>query len=333
MADAANVQLDKIETITLLLQLADTYTKDRIIPGIATFTTNLSYVRSGLLDKLGTIVFSAIMQQSENVQIDFQALATFAATLSTFFVGDAQGEVSGFITFATSLTQNNVGIRTRNPSIEFTSLLDLLRIGGLDLNESITISAILGEDQTVNLTQEGLVTFAAYFNKLIENQVDYRPSIDFDLQAIETSSANKNTLASILLGIENNLIVDGNRTIPAIVNYGLSQSLDTEIRLIAEGTVTLTAQMQQSSALQMLGQLGITFGHLLGLSALSGADRSESIAFGTVTSLSVDGFVIQFEVTTPDGRTFKVYFEDRITIVDEENRVIKVYKKPDITIN
>ena len=162
-----------------------------------------------------------------------------------------------------------------------------------------------------------------------------RPSIDFDLQVLETSAGNKNTLASMLIDLEAGLLEYPTKTVPGLLELAINTDATTEIRLTAEGRIVLPVQLTESTILQLLAQKGITFGHILGLSSFSGAVKDGNISFGTIQDFSVDGFVIQFTIVTPDGRTIKIYFEDRTIIVDEEDREIKVYRdfRSDHTIN
>jgi hypothetical protein len=84
--------------------------------------------------------------------------------------------------------------------------------------------------------------------------------------------------------------------------------------------------MEQSTVLQLLGQSGITFGHLLGLASISGADLGAIASFGTIQSVSVQGNVIEYTFLTPDERVFKIQFEDRTTLIDLEDRLIKIFE-------
>ena len=332
LAESSDIQLDKLETVLLLTQLGSAYSNAKVVSSSMLFNAEFTQAQTNLLTKLLSMVFVNSLNYINTVQIDFNTLVQFGAILSDFYVGDGQGVISGLITFALNLGSQNVGISNLFENISFDSIADLVALGGRSFLDSISISVQLDQLPTVNLTQSGQVTFVTNLSKILGSTRDLRPSINFDLQALEGSTASKNTLASILLGMESSLAQSSTRSVPALISYGLTNDLETTLQMTLEGTVTLSTELAQSPALQMLGQIGITFGHLIGLSALSSADFAESIAFGTVTDFMADGFVVVFTVTTPDGRKLKVYFEDRITIIDEENRILKVFKDPSTTI-
>ena len=65
----------------------------------------------------------------------------------------------------------------------------------------------------------------------------------------------------------------------------------------------------------------------MGLSTLSRANLVESISFGTVSDLNSTGFVLEFIITLPGGRSQKIYFEDRTVKIFEDTRLIKVFNE------
>lgn len=321
-----NYALTTPETILLTVLLLDTYSNTKTVPTSTFFDITVQQTQANLLTKVTAAVFSAALSMAQVGQADFNALINFAQTLSTLFIGDTQGTLTGLMTFAVNMSQQHTSLGAYLGNVQFNSILELLQIGGLVLTDQLTITAQLGQDQSYNLTREGLVTFQSFYNKQIGVEAIMRPSLDFNLQLLDTSASNKNTLASMLLDLEAGLIANASRTVPGLVDFALTQNYETDIHLIADGRVTLSSQLAESAALQMLGQKGITFGHLLGLSAFANANLGSAISFGTVQGLSVQGFVLQFTIVTPDHRKLKIYIEDRTLIVSEEGREIIIYR-------
>ena len=85
------------------------------------------------------------------------------------------------------------------------------------VNENIDVY----DEYTNELTIEGFVTLQSFYSKILDTQLEMRPSLDFDLQLLDTSTANKNTLASILLDMETSLIANASRTLPGLIQFAL----------------------------------------------------------------------------------------------------------------
>jgi hypothetical protein len=110
------------------------------------------------------------------------------------------------------------------------------------------------------------------------------------------------------------------------MGFGVDASIITEIRLIAEGNLSFTSIMDETEAKQLLGQSGITFGHIQGLASLGSADLGADISFGTIQDVQAAGFVLQFTIVSPSGRTYKIYIEDRTVEVTDGSRISNVNK-------
>lgn len=333
-AQDQQITLTKDETLALEIILNESYTNITDITKAITFNTELAKLPQAVAGQLAEIIFNANMNKNISVQTEMSTLATFGSILAAILEGAISGTIDADIAFALEIAKGETVLSTLLPGITFSNNLNISGIANKDFLQAITFQAQLGEAGIFNLSKEGLANFRVDVIDTLGTRLDYAPSLDFNLEAIEASATNKNILAQMLLDIEPSLLSDRTKSIPGLINYGITQDdLQTELRVIAEGVITMSTAMQESSVLQSLKQTGITFGHILGLSALSSADFVESISFGTVQNLEVEEFLLKFEVVTPDGRVLKVYFEDRITIVDEENRILKVYKDPTNTIN
>ena len=108
------------------------------------------------------------------------------------------------------------------------------------------------------------------------------------------------------------------------ISLALQASTDTAIKLVADGQVTLSTQMATVISKQLDKQPNITFGHLLGLASINGADLGADITFCTIQEMQVNEFLLEFTIITPRNRILKVYVEDRTTIIDELDRTIIV---------
>ena len=326
-----NINLTAAESVLLTVQLLDLYSNTKTTPLSTTFDAQFQQTQTNLLNKIVSATFTKALSLVTTGQVDFKSVIDFSAILATIFTGDAAGTASGAVTFGLNLREDNVSLATYTRGINFQSTLDLLALGGLTLTDSLNFTATFDNQFTTDLSLEGFVSLQSFYSKHVNVQQELRPSLDFDLQLLDTSIANKNTLASMLLNMEASLINNASRTLPGLIEFAIQNDIQTDIHLVADGRITMTAEMAQSPVVQLLGQRGITIGHILGLSSFSGAVKDANISFGTIQDFSTDGFVIQFTIVTPDGRRIKIYFEDRTLIVDEEDREIKVY--PDFRSN
>jgi hypothetical protein len=216
--------------------------------------------------------------------------------------------------------QDQTKLTIANRTIDFNALMSQDGIGAL-LNKilgSVEFDVEFSDQRDINVDLNNFITFNTYLDKIETTNIDYVPSINFDFQALTASTNNKNTLASILLDFDNALNAAGTTGIAAFISYALQQDYITDIKLVAQGNLELTAELAESNTLQQILGTGIQFGHLMGLSAISRADFADLISFGTVTDISVSGINLGIEITLPDDRTCKIYFEDRLLITYPE---------------
>jgi len=332
-AQNQQVTVDYFEVLTVLLSLSDISNAFKDISGSSIFNVNLSQNQVNTLIKVLTAAFITTYNMVETGQVDAVALSTVALTLINILEGDQQGFVSGFLDFAVSLVQNNINTKTSFSSIDINTLLSQLNSAGKSFTAPISFNLTTQEVFDLDLIREGIIQFNTNYYKTSTNNKIARPSFSMDLTLLDINKADRNTLAQLLLGLNNSLSVRGDKILEAITNYAFSLGINIAYHILLSGTITLSTTFAKTDIVQLLGQANITFGHLLGLAALSGALRDANIQYSTITNISFNGFTIAFELITPDNRVFTVYFEDRTIIVKEEDRVITIFGKRDQTIN
>jgi hypothetical protein len=320
MSDELAVQLTKEEILLLSLQLSDIYSNTGSLLSSTVFNVEMQQLQNNLVNKLLTMSFISVLNYVPTNTVDFNTIANFASILTTNFFGDTTGAETGLLTFAVQLAQNNVVLNNKFPSLSFANLLNFESLAGISILDNLEFSVQLDDTVDINLTKEGLVSLQTFFQKTIETNIDYRPSVDFDIQAIQTSIANKNTLASLLLNVDAGLTINNYKVLPSFINYIIEQDIQSTINLTATGEITLPVELEDSITLQLLAQSGITFGHLLSLATLTGSDFYEAINFGIIQDITVEGFVLRINIITPKGRTLTIIFEDRTVLVHKETR-------------
>ena len=326
VAKDVNIQVDYFETFALLLNISQSSANLKSTNALTTFNNSLSIEQINQLHKLLSIALVSNLQVTPTNQADLNSTIAIAGQLSTFLFAETQGLLESFITFSSNVTQNSLSIKQTAESTNFQTLLEQLSSGARDFSASTELELRLDDSSTVNLGRQGIASFNTTFLKTATNNIIGRPSLTIDMTVADLSNADKETLAEILLGMQAEVGYFGAREISALTLYGLNNGLDTSINLIAEGQVTFSTALIETGITQLLGQAGITFGQVVGLASLGSALIDADISLGSIVGASNDGFVIQFTIVTPDGRRFKVYLEDRIIIVNEENRVIAVYE-------
>jgi hypothetical protein len=326
VAKNVNIQVDYFETFALLLNISQSSANLKSTNALTTFNNTLSIEQVNQLHKLLSIALVNNLQVTPTNQADLNSTIAIAGQLSTFLISETLGSIESFITFSSTVEQNSLSIKQTSESTNFQTLLEQLNSGSRDLLVSTELEITLDDLSSVNLGRQGIANFNTTFLKLADNNIIGRPSLTIDMTVADLSSADKETLTEILLGMQAEVGYFGAREISALTLYGLNNGLDTSINLTAEGQVTFSTALIETGITQLLGQAGITFGQVVGLASLGSALRDADISLGSIVGASNDGFVIQFTIVTPGGRRFKVYLEDRITIVNEENRVIAVYE-------
>lgn len=333
LSESVNVKADYVETLTLLINLSQVSTSLKSVSGLTNLDINLSTSQLNQLYKILTVAFISNLSTTPTNKADLNTTINLAATLSEFLIAETTGNLQAFATFAANVSHESLNLKQTFEAVTFQALLDELSTGSRSFLATAQLDLTLDDASTVNLTRDGIVSFNTIFTELAGNTMVGRPTMSIDMTLADLSSTQKQTLAQILLGMQAQTSYIGAKEVAGLVLYGLNNGLDTSVSLTAEGQVTFTTQLIQTGIPQLLGQAGITFGQLVGLASLGSALRDANIDVGIITDVSTSGFVIQFSLVTPEGRILKVYLEDRITIVDEENRVIKIWDRPGITVN
>jgi hypothetical protein len=161
-------------------------------------------------------------------------------------------------------------------------------------------------------------------DQTLDTQLNYGLLMTFATALTMQPASDGEVFGTINFGITVNQQEVSIKDTAEAVAFSLQTDMQTDIHLAATGEITLGVEMEQVHALQTAATAGITFGHLLGLSQINGAELGADISFGTVQNFQVNGFTLQFEILTPDSRTLRIFVEDRTTIVDEGNRVFRI---------
>ena len=277
---------------------------------------SLNQIQTKLLDKALSIAFDAAFEQVQIGNVDFYVLANLISSFTDLYIGDVNNAITGLIEFSMLAQQNQVVLSIENKTVNFNTLLSHDGVGTVlqTFLESIQFNAQFLDQQDVSVDLNDFITLNTYLDYSKKYNIDYAPSINFDFQSLLASTSNKNTLANILLDFDAAINTAQTTGVAAFISYALQQDYITDFTLTTKGEVELTTELAESPTLQQILGTGIQFGHLMGLSAISRADFADLISFGTVTDLSVTGRYLELEITLPDDRKCKIYFEDRLII-------------------
>ena len=317
-------QIDYNVLLSLILSLADEVDNVAIRPAALSFNSQLDTNFNAVLSKVATIVFANTLDQVTNIQVDYNAAINLAANLLYQVIGETAGIKEALITFGIIADTQELSLKQTVADITLDTLLDFTK--NIAWFENISLDVSFGQNQEYTTSLNEFVQFNAFFNKILGTQVDYYPSIDFDLQLADVPTSVKNTVSNILLQMDNAMSQQGAKITDALVNYGIQNDIDTTLTFTARGEITLSTQLLESGIPQLLGEKGVTFGHLLGFAGLANLDLLESITLSNIVDVSYNGFVIDFTIVTPDGRTLKIRLEDRSVTIDDEGREIKIYR-------
>jgi hypothetical protein len=360
----STAQADLVRSTLFNVSVAQDQTNVKITNNIITFDTtldlvllnqliaeaNITFNTTAGLDLLNQLIAAANISFDTTAGLDLlnQLIArtniTFDTTVDFQFSADGAGIVNAAISFIATMNQ----IQTNTITIDkaFSLIVDLADQYNAQIDKpalisflinaaqaqdavrgvpgDVTFATTLDQSQTNILNKVIAITMAATLDQTLTTQLDYNLFVAFATTLAEQVSTDGEVLASVSFGVDVTQQEINTKDIPESIILALQTDMQTELHLIADGRITLSAQMSESSEIQLLAQAGITFGHIIGLASIGSADLGDSINFGTIQDFSINGFVAQFTITTPQNRILKVYIEDRTTIVDELERVITV---------
>lgn len=290
-----------------------------------------------------------------NTELDYtllnQLIGNLTITLGTDLdflgVGDGAGEISAAISFIVQAQQEQTKVLTgdraitflMNAATQYNTQLDKDEALSLVLqasdqyaasrgvNESITIAADMDQTQSNTLDKVLLMSFNSLMDKNFNTAGSvFGSTISFATRLATQFGTEGDVSALITFSTDMGLTEQTNKITDMSMGFNVDASIITEIHLIVDGQMAFTSTMDQTEAKQLLGQSGITFGHIQGLASLGSADFGADISFGTIQNAQVNGFILQFEIITPSGRTYKIYMEDRTVEVSDGSRISNVNK-------
>ena len=276
-----------------------------------TFSTSLQQLQINLLDKVLAISFSSALDQLNTGQIDFAALVTFASILTDTYIGESAGALEGLINFAIQMQQDQVGVSLSTKNISYAMALAQEGVPSRDIFEALNLNIQLDQVELEERLINELIQFNTFLQEDKQTQITFRPTVNFNLEALEASTTQKNTLANVLMSMDAGIATLGSSGIPGFISFAAQQDLVTDIKLIAEGELVLTTEFTESETIKLLGESGITFGHILALSTLSRTDFVELMSFGTITDISINTQLLELTIVVDEDRVIVIKFEDR----------------------
>ena len=335
------------ETLTFTTDLNYSVLNQLIAEADVTLAADLSYDILSQMVAESSIDFDAIMDQTQINQLAANVTVTLGTDLDFLGVGDGAGEVSAAITFLANLDQVQTNTLTGDKAVSLIMNASAQFDNQLNKDEVLALVLQASDQYQATRAVPGEVTLAAELDQSQSNTLDklllvsFNALMDKNLSTAGSTFGGAITFANVLatqFGTEGD--VQGevtfstdmgqtsltNKITDVSMGFDVDASLITEIKLIVDGQISLSTVMDQTEAKQLLGQSGITFGHVHGLASIGSADFGAAITFGTIQNVEVSGFNIQFEIFTPDSRTLKVYIEDRTILVDGDTRVTTIRK-------
>jgi hypothetical protein len=269
---------------------------------------------------------------------------TFTTDLDFQFNADGAGIVNAAISFIANMSQAQSNVITIEKAVSlimdlaatYDKQLDTLQVLNLlvqvsqaqdasrGVSGAISFDTQLDQTQTNLASRVAALALTASMDQTLDTQLNYGLLMTFATALTMQPASDGEVFGTINFGITVNQQEVSIKDTAEAVAFSLQTDMQTDIHLAATGEITLGVEMEQVHALQTAATAGITFGHLLGLSQINGAELGADISFGTVQNFQVNGFTLQFEILTPDSRTLRIFVEDRTTIVDEGNRVFRI---------
>jgi len=308
----------------------------------------------------------ALSQQESNVKItsnaiqfdidlDYQVLNQLAANvtlnlnteLNMLQTGDAGGPVLASISFVVNMQQAETNTITADKAATFLMNMAQQQSVQLDKVEALVFAIQASDTYTATRTVPGNVGFGAEFDQLQSNTLDKVLLMSFNAlmdknfntagsiwgQTVNFASALAYNFATegdisalITFSTDLGITQQSNKISDVSMGFNVDADIITEIHLIVEGNVSFSSIMEQTEAKQLLGQSGITFGHIAGLASIGSADLGADITMGIIQGVQVNGFTIIFEIVTPDERILKIEIEDRTTLIGGSLRTLRINK-------
>lgn len=310
------------------------------------YNLNADYFISSQKNVESSLNFNIDLSEEQLNQLISSVSISLNTNLDMTQVGSGAGVINESITFLANLDQSNTNTITIDKAVDLIMSTGAVFDNTANRNELISLLLNISQNQTtaqlleeaisfdIDLTQTqsnianrvGLVTLAIALDEAKQTRVDYNLFVNLASSFLYDFTTGGIISDSISFGVQVDESVVNTKDAVEAITLALQAEKQSSLYLVAEGNISFNTQLQTLQTKELIGQTGITFGHLMGLTSIGSADIGEDITFSTIQDLTVEGFVAQFTIVTPNNRTLKVYIEDRTTIVDELERVITVGK-------
>jgi hypothetical protein len=318
---------------------------DRVVSYLESI--NLDNAQSNVKTSVGVVTFDTELTYNTLTQLAANLDITIGTDMDLQYTVDGAGIVEAAITFLSTMQQTPTNIMTASKAVDLIMEVDqqhgnqldkletlLLAIQASDgyvpsrsLPASVDFATELDQSQINTALRVGLMTFDTTLDKSNSTAGStFGGTINFATALAEQFTTDGESFGNILYGITLNQDTSPEKSTLATMGFDIQADVITDIHLTVEGTINLSTVMDQTEFKQLTGQSEITFGHLQGLASLGSADFGADISFGTIQNAQVNGFVLQFEIVTPRGRTYKIYMEDRTVEVSDGRRTLDVNK-------
>lgn len=309
-------QKDAVETLPFSMTAADTYANrmDALKTAVFATTATDTYLRN--MVGAATATFNTALDKTTTTQADFGKVLTFATVLAENMTALAEGALTGDLNFSATMSSDFVTIFTKLANIGLDTNVLYNFTTGNTIAEMMSFDITLPDSFTADLTRNANLSFAPILSYTEGVQADLRPSLNFDLSALETSVANKTTIVNLLLNLESAFqAVPGNK-IAAVLTFALNNDLDLILDAELNAQISFDQSVDMSAINQLTANTGITFGHLATVASLAPGELFDTLSESALTSFEIEGSVLSFSITTPRGRTIKIKFHDRVTIIE-----------------
>ena len=285
---------------------------------------NYSITTDAIATFVGGLIFNELITTNVNGNIDTLA--------SIIFDKDFNFDQTISIIQLVSLTLTNSLLDSMNATAEFSTNIPLT----LDITAELSASGILGANINLTLDESVIMDQVGIFVDLIMNSAaslnlssfaDFANSLNLGVNKDMQTQGNYETLAALVLNIAEQM---SSSALKGIILAALQMDQNITDSVIAvgvlEGQITLSSVYADSALSQYIANAGLTLGQVIGLTAVCSAIMDAGIEVSSILSISNLEGTTTIILETPAHRTITIRFEDRVTIITEENRVLKLYK-------
>lgn len=189
---------------------------------------------------------------------------------------------------------------------------------------STTLGSAASLDAAVQAQVDAAVSMAAGSGLQTGAAMAVGVAVNLAVAAAVVSAAGQTSEAALLLGVSSEVAQEAGLTVQVDTAFGAEAGMEIgSLRTISVG-IDFDAGSAVASGTSAAAMASVTMQATAAVNLLGAAAVSAGIEFASIANIVTNGTTTSGDIITPDGRTYRVVFDNRVLAIAAEDRTLIV---------